>query len=71
MCFTFYGLKSFLMWDSCCEFSALIRHNKLGIAAFRLANGFSALRDALVSDSVRFQRYVVLYFVILQAILLF
>ena len=36
--------------------SALIRHNKPGIAAFRLANGYAALRDALSSENVRFQR---------------
>ncbi|XAR68929.1 hypothetical protein NMG60_11000344 [Bertholletia excelsa] len=36
--------------------SSLIRHNKPGIAAFRLANGYAALRDALSSDNVRFQR---------------
>ncbi|CDP06587.1 unnamed protein product [Coffea canephora] len=36
--------------------SSLIRHNKPGIAAFRLANGYSALRDALSFESVRFQR---------------
>ncbi|KAG6697411.1 hypothetical protein I3842_09G197200 [Carya illinoinensis] len=36
--------------------SSLIRHNKPGITAFRLANGYAALRDALGSDSVRFQR---------------
>lgn len=36
--------------------SSLIRHNKPGIAAFRLANGYAALRDALGSESVRFQR---------------
>lgn len=36
--------------------SSLIQHNKPGIAAFRLANGYGALRDALGSDSVRFQR---------------
>ncbi|KAL6987650.1 hypothetical protein U1Q18_013397 [Sarracenia purpurea var. burkii] len=36
--------------------SSLIRHNKPGIAAFRLANGYSALRDALSSESERFQR---------------
>ncbi|KAJ6913172.1 hypothetical protein NC651_015621 [Populus alba x Populus x berolinensis] len=36
--------------------SSLIRHNKPGIAAFRLANGFAALRDALGSGNVRFQR---------------
>ncbi|KAF3615826.1 putative high-light-induced protein, chloroplastic-like [Capsicum annuum] len=31
-------------------------HNKPGIAAFRLANGYAALRDALSSESPRFQR---------------
>ncbi|KAL9659790.1 hypothetical protein QQ045_024599 [Rhodiola kirilowii] len=36
--------------------SSLIRHNKPGIAAFRLANGYAGLRDALSSESVRFQR---------------
>uniref|UniRef100_A0A5B7AGR0 Putative hsp70-binding protein 1-like n=1 Tax=Davidia involucrata TaxID=16924 RepID=A0A5B7AGR0_DAVIN len=36
--------------------SSLIRNNKPGIAAFRLANGYAALRDALSSESVRFQR---------------
>ncbi|KAG8376925.1 hypothetical protein BUALT_Bualt09G0114800 [Buddleja alternifolia] len=36
--------------------SSLIRHNKSGVAAFRLANGYAALRDALGSESVRFQR---------------
>ncbi|GER57247.1 Hsp70 nucleotide exchange factor FES1 [Striga asiatica] len=36
--------------------SSLIRHNKPGISAFRLANGYAALRDALGSESVRFQR---------------
>ncbi|OIW18900.1 hypothetical protein TanjilG_25343 [Lupinus angustifolius] len=36
--------------------SSLIRHNKPGIAAFRLANGYAALRDALASENVRFQR---------------
>ncbi|XP_065853323.1 uncharacterized protein [Euphorbia lathyris] len=36
--------------------SSLIRHNKPGIAAFRLGNGYTALREALSSDSVRFQR---------------
>lgn len=36
--------------------SSLIRHNKPGIAAFRLANGYGALRDALGSENVRFQR---------------
>lgn len=38
--------------------SALIRHNRPGIAAFRLANGYAALRDALSSESQRFQRYM-------------
>ncbi|CAL9059401.1 uncharacterized protein LOC135651184 [Musa acuminata AAA Group] len=36
--------------------SSLIRNNKAGIAAFRLANGYAGLRDALGSDNVRFQR---------------
>ncbi|KAK4419046.1 Hsp70 nucleotide exchange factor FES1 [Sesamum alatum] len=36
--------------------SSLIRHNKSGVAAFRLANGYAALRDALCSESARFQR---------------
>lgn len=36
--------------------SSLIRHNKPGIAAFRLANGYAGLRDALSSENVRFQR---------------
>ncbi|XP_022966576.1 uncharacterized protein LOC111466217 [Cucurbita maxima] len=36
--------------------SSLIRQNKTGIAAFRLANGYAGLRDALGSESVRFQR---------------
>ncbi|XP_068318135.1 uncharacterized protein [Pyrus communis] len=36
--------------------SSLIRHNKPGITAFRLANGYAALRDALASENVRFQR---------------
>ncbi|KAG7027343.1 fes1 [Cucurbita argyrosperma subsp. argyrosperma] len=36
--------------------SSLIRQNKPGIAAFRLANGYAGLRDALGSESVRFQR---------------
>ncbi|KAI9154530.1 hypothetical protein LWI28_027573 [Acer negundo] len=36
--------------------SSLIQHNKPGITAFRLANGYAALRDALGSESVRFQR---------------
>ncbi|KAF3449161.1 hypothetical protein FNV43_RR09889 [Rhamnella rubrinervis] len=36
--------------------SSLIRHNKPGITAFRLANGYAALRDALGSEIARFQR---------------
>ncbi|KAI3900139.1 hypothetical protein MKW92_018219 [Papaver armeniacum] len=36
--------------------SSLIRHNKHGVAAFRQENGYGALRDALGSDNVRFQR---------------
>eukprot|EP00262_Sarcandra_glabra_P016693 TRINITY_DN5524_c0_g1_i1.p1 TRINITY_DN5524_c0_g1~~TRINITY_DN5524_c0_g1_i1.p1 ORF type:complete len:391 (+),score=84.04 TRINITY_DN5524_c0_g1_i1:116-1288(+) len=36
--------------------SSLIRHNKPGIVAFRLANGYAILKDALSSESVRFQR---------------
>ncbi|CAN6442754.1 unnamed protein product [Victoria cruziana] len=36
--------------------SSLIRHNKLGVSAFRLASGYAALKDALSSDNVRFQR---------------
>ncbi|GER54381.1 Hsp70 nucleotide exchange factor FES1 [Striga asiatica] len=35
--------------------SSLIRHNKPGITAFRLANGYATLRDALSSENVRFQ----------------
>ncbi|CAL1399076.1 unnamed protein product [Linum trigynum] len=36
--------------------SSLVRNNKPAITAFRLANGFAGLRDALNSDNVRFQR---------------
>ncbi|CAF1703814.1 BnaC03g36030D [Brassica napus] len=36
--------------------SSLIRHNKAGVTAFKLDNGYAGLRDALASDSVRFQR---------------
>ncbi|KAH0881261.1 hypothetical protein HID58_068655, partial [Brassica napus] len=36
--------------------SSLIRHNKPGVTAFKLANGYAGLRDAMASDSVRFQR---------------
>ncbi|KAL4606573.1 hypothetical protein ACB092_09G112800 [Castanea dentata] len=36
--------------------SSLIRHNKPGVTAFRLANGYAALKDALGSENVRFQR---------------
>lgn len=35
--------------------SSLIRHNKPAIVAFRLANGYAALRDALTTDDVRLQ----------------
>ncbi|GJS76687.1 hypothetical protein Tco_0726568 [Tanacetum coccineum] len=33
-----------------------LRHNKSGVATFRLANGYAGLRDALSSKSVRFLR---------------
>ncbi|CAA7406346.1 unnamed protein product [Spirodela intermedia] len=36
--------------------SSLIRHNKPGLTAFRLANGHSGLREALGSGNARFQR---------------
>uniref|UniRef100_A0A0D9W0U4 TOG domain-containing protein n=1 Tax=Leersia perrieri TaxID=77586 RepID=A0A0D9W0U4_9ORYZ len=36
--------------------SSLIRHNQPGIAAFRLGNGYAALKDALGSDDARLQR---------------
>ncbi|XP_078182240.1 uncharacterized protein LOC144575865 [Carex rostrata] len=36
--------------------SSLIRNNKPGVAAFCLANGYAGLKDALSSDSTRFQR---------------
>ncbi|XP_010276700.1 PREDICTED: uncharacterized protein LOC104611382 [Nelumbo nucifera] len=36
--------------------SSLIQHNKPGISAFRLANGYAALREALGSENARFQR---------------
>ncbi|GFQ03479.1 hsp70 nucleotide exchange factor fes1 [Phtheirospermum japonicum] len=36
--------------------SSLIMHNKAGVAAFRLANGYVALRDALSSENARSQR---------------
>uniref|UniRef100_A0A3B6ISF2 Nucleotide exchange factor Fes1 domain-containing protein n=1 Tax=Triticum aestivum TaxID=4565 RepID=A0A3B6ISF2_WHEAT len=36
--------------------NALIRNNKPGVAAFRLANGYAGLRDALNTESARFQR---------------
>lgn len=49
-----------LLCNDLCSFSwhivALIRHNRPGITAFRLANGYAGLRDALSSESVRFQR---------------
>ena len=40
----------------CLCYVALIRHNKAGVSAFKLADGYTGLRDALASDSVRFQR---------------
>lgn len=36
--------------------SSLIRNNKTGVNAFKLANGYAALRDALGSNDARFQR---------------
>ncbi|OEL27028.1 hypothetical protein BAE44_0011953 [Dichanthelium oligosanthes] len=36
--------------------SSLIRNNKPGVTAFRLSNGYTGLRDALNSESARFQR---------------
>ncbi|CAN8269523.1 unnamed protein product [Cochlearia groenlandica] len=36
--------------------SSLIRDNKPGVNAFKLANGYAGLKEALASDSVRFQR---------------
>ncbi|ESQ40133.1 hypothetical protein EUTSA_v10014140mg [Eutrema salsugineum] len=36
--------------------SSLIRHNNSGITGFRIADGYTGLRDALESDSVRLQR---------------
>ncbi|KAL5208920.1 hypothetical protein ABZP36_004543 [Zizania latifolia] len=36
--------------------SSLIRHNQQGVAAFRLGNGYAALKDALCSDDARLQR---------------
>ncbi|KAG8074420.1 hypothetical protein GUJ93_ZPchr0006g42579 [Zizania palustris] len=36
--------------------SSLIRNNKPGVSAFRLANGYAGLRAALTSESARFQR---------------
>ena len=45
-----------MKFDSVFIVAALIRHNQQGITAFRLANGYAGLRDALVSDTVRFQR---------------
>ncbi|KAJ3682711.1 hypothetical protein LUZ60_012938 [Juncus effusus] len=36
--------------------SSLIRNNKQGVNAFRLANGYAGLRDAMSSDSTKFQR---------------
>ncbi|GMH28942.1 hypothetical protein Nepgr_030785 [Nepenthes gracilis] len=48
----------FIRTKSLGAISSLIRHNKPGIAAFRLANGYASLRDALSSESVNFQRKV-------------
>lgn len=53
-------LKYLLKSNFLLQYSALIRGNKPGIAAFRLANGYAALKDALGSEDVRFQRYVFL-----------
>ncbi|KAI5072152.1 hypothetical protein GOP47_0012258 [Adiantum capillus-veneris] len=36
--------------------SSLIRNNKPGVAAFRLGNGFTGLKNAVVSDNSRLQR---------------
>ncbi|EOA21143.1 hypothetical protein CARUB_v10001487mg [Capsella rubella] len=36
--------------------SSLIRNNQTGITGFRIANGYTGLKYALESDSVRFQR---------------
>ncbi|KAG6487308.1 uncharacterized protein LOC122009642 [Zingiber officinale] len=36
--------------------SSLIRNNKEGINAFRIANGYAGLRNALGSENIRFQR---------------
>ncbi|KAG0487832.1 hypothetical protein HPP92_006643 [Vanilla planifolia] len=36
--------------------SSLIRNNKAGVMAFKLANGYAALKDALISDDPKFQR---------------
>ncbi|KAF5208304.1 Hsp70-binding protein [Thalictrum thalictroides] len=36
--------------------SSLIRDNRAGIMAFRLANGYATLKDALSTDNTRFQR---------------
>lgn len=36
--------------------SSLIRNNQPGLAAFRLGNGYAALKDALGSDDARLQR---------------
>ena len=41
--------------------AALIRNNQPGLAAFRLGNGYAALKDALASDDARLQRYVTSY----------
>lgn len=41
--------------------AALIRNNEPGVTAFRLANGYAGLKDALSSDSTRFQRFFLVY----------
>uniref|UniRef100_M8AUA9 Hsp70-binding protein 1 n=1 Tax=Aegilops tauschii TaxID=37682 RepID=M8AUA9_AEGTA len=50
------ALSCFRFDNSLSSCSALIRNNKPGVAAFRLANGYAGLRDALNSESARFQR---------------
>ena len=41
--------------------AALIRNNQPGLAAFRLGNGYAALKDALAFDDAQLQRYVMSY----------
>jgi hsp70-interacting protein len=43
--------------------TALIRNNKAGVTAFRLANGYAGLKDALCSESTRFQRFFLFFLV--------